>query len=344
MEHVVVYYEKDRYAGWPANNGIWSWGDEIVVGFQAAHMDITASGKHLYDRGRPMHRMQARSTDGGMTWEHGIAPHPASLEGDGEPCPGGIDFTHPDFAMKFLYDSTGAGSRSWFYVSTDRCRSWAGPWRIPNMGLYGLSSRTDYKVVDSSTAMAFLTAAQADGPQGPVYAARITDGGASWELLPRIGRSHPRFFTIMPASVRLGEGRYLAALRCANEVEEVRAHFIDLYATDDDCRTWRYVGRPAENVGRGNPPAMIRLRDGRIAITFGDRRGPYCIRARVSEDDGQTWGPDIVLRDDGGDADIGYTRTVQRTDGRIVTAYYFNRDHHGERVINATIWHPDEDA
>src|SRR4051812_11803762 len=33
IKNVVIYREKDRTAGWPANNGCWSWGDEIVVGF-----------------------------------------------------------------------------------------------------------------------------------------------------------------------------------------------------------------------------------------------------------------------------------------------------------------------
>ena len=29
--HRKVYFEPGRYGGWPANYGIWSWGDEIVV-------------------------------------------------------------------------------------------------------------------------------------------------------------------------------------------------------------------------------------------------------------------------------------------------------------------------
>ena len=32
VKHVEVYNEPGRFAGWPANNGIWSWDDEIVVG------------------------------------------------------------------------------------------------------------------------------------------------------------------------------------------------------------------------------------------------------------------------------------------------------------------------
>ena len=353
MEHAIVYHEKDRYAGWPANNGVWSWcgavddkraTDEIVVGFTGAHIDHSATGMHPYDRERPKYWMQARSLDGGVTWEHGVASHSEPPTDEGEFCPGSIDFTHPDFAMKLLYDSTDTGSRSWFVVSTDRCRSWRGPWRIPNMGLDGLSARTDYQVIDSTSCMVFMTAAQADGPEGPVYTARITNGGSDWELLPVVGRDDPEFFTIMPASISLGDGRYLAALRCAHDENDVAHHFIDLYASDDDCQTWRCVSRPAVDVGRGNPPAMIQLRDGRMAITYGDRRGPFRICGRVSDDTGATWGPEIVLRDDGGCHDLGYPRMVERADGKLVTIYYFNTDLRGERTIDATIWDADEDA
>ena len=35
--NVLVYKEPGRFGGWPANHGIWSWGNEIVVGFSAAY-------------------------------------------------------------------------------------------------------------------------------------------------------------------------------------------------------------------------------------------------------------------------------------------------------------------
>ncbi len=37
LTEVVVYKEAGRFAGWPANHGIWSWGNEIVVGFKLGH-------------------------------------------------------------------------------------------------------------------------------------------------------------------------------------------------------------------------------------------------------------------------------------------------------------------
>jgi hypothetical protein len=75
---------------------------------------------------------------------------------------------------------------------------------------------------------------------------------------------------------------------------------------------------------------------------FGRRTPPYGIRARISTDQGQSWGPEIVLRQDGGSWDLGYSRSVQRPDGKIVSVYYFNDAPDHERFIAATIWNPDD--
>ena len=67
MQHTTIYREPGRFAGWPANYGIWSWGDEIVVGFTVGYAD-EQGGFHARDRSRPFVAMQARSLDGGETW------------------------------------------------------------------------------------------------------------------------------------------------------------------------------------------------------------------------------------------------------------------------------------
>ena len=85
---------------------------------------------------------------------------------------------------------------------------------------------------------------------------------------------------------------------------------------------------------------MIRLQDGRVCVTYGHRAPPFGIRARLSNDGGRAWYPEIILRDDGGGTDIGYPRTVQRPDGKIVTVYYFHDQPKGDRYIAATIWSP----
>jgi hypothetical protein len=85
---------------------------------------------------------------------------------------------------------------------------------------------------------------------------------------------------------------------------------------------------------------MIRLKDGRVALTYGYRSSPYSIRARLSADGGRTWEEEIMLRDDGAAWDVGYPQTVQRPDGKVITVYYWPRARDRERIIAATIWDP----
>src|SRR5215831_3082779 len=67
--HVMVYHEKGQFAGWPANHGIWSWGDEILVGFSAGTYKDLGPDRHAIDRDRPERHLLARSKDGGLTWK-----------------------------------------------------------------------------------------------------------------------------------------------------------------------------------------------------------------------------------------------------------------------------------
>ncbi len=86
---------------------------------------------------------------------------------------------------------------------------------------------------------------------------------------------------------------------------------------------------------------MIRLKDGRLCLTYGYRDEPFHIGARLSRDGGQTWGEEFVVRGGGANRDLGYVRSIQRPDGLIVSVYYFSDETTGpERYIGATIWNP----
>lgn len=366
MEHITIYREPGRYAGWPANYGIWAWGDEIVVGFTVGYHD-PAGGFHARDRSRPFTAMQARSLDGGRSWS--VEPTPCRTPGGRglsadehvepalraataieqglaaapRPCPGGLDFTHPDFALMCGRTGLKAGARSWFYASTDRCRSWLGPFSLPLFGFTGVAARTDYLVSGPATCTLFLTAAKTDGEEGRVFCARTTDAGKTFVLLSPIG-PEPSGYAIMPASLRLSSTRLLCAVRCCERPAGLAAarHWIDLYASDDDGATWRYLARPVPDTGSGgNPPTLTHLQDGRLCLTYGYRAQPFGIRARLSADEGRTWNTEIILRADGGSHDLGYPRTVQRPDGTLATIYYFNDQPGGAGYIAATLWRAD---
>ena len=380
MQHVTVYHNPNRYAGWPANYGMWIWGGdagaadttvgaEIVLGFTLGYPD-PGGGFHRRDRNRPFVTMLARSLDGGLTWqvdecacrtpggrgllsadEHVVdelgnaKAIEQGLENAPQDCPGGIDFSHPDFAMMCARTGLGAGTQAWFYTSTDRCHTWEGPWKLPMFSQAGIEARTDYLVSGPAECTLFLTASKASGGEGDhVFCARTSDGGKTFRYVaPVTPAVEGPAFAIMPSSVRLSPSRLLTAVRCRGQRGEFAQsrHWIDLYASDDDGATWRYVNRPAPDTGSGgNPPAMILLHDGRVCLCYGVRAAPYGIRARLSADGGETWSAEIVLRDDGGNHDLGYPRTVQRPDGTIVTAYYTNDHPNGERYIGATLWKP----
>lgn len=121
VELQTVYRQPGRFAGWPANYGMWNWGSEIVVIFtEGTYKASTIS--HARDKSQPFTTLQARSLNGGKTWN--VTPFPGNVPGN-RPlsadehvlpelsleaflakddsqllrCDGGIPFSHPDFAM-----------------------------------------------------------------------------------------------------------------------------------------------------------------------------------------------------------------------------------------------------
>ena len=345
-ENVIVYRAAGRYGGWPANHGIWHWGNEIVVGFEAGYFKYNQR-THSIDWDRPAEHLLARSLDGGETWK---VEHPLSLRApDGTKqanvpserggkavadCPGGINFTNPNFALTARFEDVNAGP-SHFYYSYDRGKNWHGPYRLPDFGQKGIAARTDYLVNGKHDLTMFLTAAKTNGKEGRVICVRTQDGGKTWKLVSFIGpEPAPDDMAIMPSSVRLSSKTILTAVR--------HPGWIVLYRSDDDGATWHFLSKPAADTGQhhGNPPCLVKLSDGRLVITYGYRAAPFGIRARISSDQGKTWGKEIPLRTDGGTWDLGYTRTIQRPDGKMVTLYYFNNSKDTERYIAATIWSP----
>jgi hypothetical protein len=349
IKHVTVYREEGRFAGWPANHGMWSWGDEILVGFSRGYYKNRGRFHHI-NKEKPEEFVLARSLDGGTSWtmeqprppgalagtpgmRHGIMPpgvspdQPTDLR---EP----IDFTNPDFAMTIRMENADAGM-SRFYFSYDRGHAWHGPYKLPLFGQPGVMGRTDMIVNGRSDCLLFLTASKANSQEGRPFCARTTDGGLTWRFLSFIG-PEPTGYSIMPSTVRLSATDLLSTIRRLDSPKS----WIDAYASHDDGQTWSFLSTPEPDTGEGNPPSLLRLADGRLSLIYGRRALPYAILARLSSDQGKTWSGPIVLRDDGGAADIGYVRSIIRPDGKIVAVYYFNDHSNPDRYIGATIWDP----
>jgi hypothetical protein len=339
VHHGVVYHEQDRFGGWPANGGIWSWGDEIAVAFTRAWFKHDPE-QHSRDRDKPTDSVIGRSLDGGVTW----TVEPLHLP-DGAPraAAGDIDFTHPDFALR-VRDGE-------FFTSYDRARTWEGPFAFPDFQLgEKLTSRTDYLVNGPKDCLLFLSVRDErvqSGIPDRAFAVRTRDGGKTFDRLGWMaGEGSDVARSVMPATVRASNGGLVTLLRRRFDLRSSYRNdinWIDAFISRDDGETWRHAERIAhtDNSGHnGNPPSLVRLPDGRLAAVYAVRLKPYGIRARISADDGASWGPELILRDDARTWDIGYCRSVVRADGRVVTVYYYATSQRFENHIAATIWSP----
>jgi len=349
VQHVKVYGEAGHFAGWPANHGIWSWGDEVLVGFSRGSSKDNGSDYHI-DRGKAEYFLLARSRDGGVTWSVEEPKPPGALAGTRgmrhAAMPDGladehpvelrdpIHFTHPDFAMIVRMESPQGGA-SRISTSYDRGKTWRGPFRLPLFGHKGIMGRTDYIVNGPEDCLLFLTATKSDGTEGRPIAVRTVDGGRTWNFLAYIG-PEPHGYAVMPSSVRVSATDLVTTLR----MRDFPRRWIDAYVSHDNGRSWAFLSTPAADTGEGNPPSLVRLADGRLVLTYGYRAKPFRIEARLSGNQGKTWSEPFVLRGNGGSQDVGYPRSIVRPDGKIVTVYAFHEINRIDCNIEATIWDP----
>ncbi len=361
-EHVTIYYDPDYHASAVFNHNFWVFQDgDLLINFCRAR----CSYEHSYDLldrmtdGRSDY-VTLRSTDGGKTWpleslqvlgshqglerllESGLAQ-----DAPAEP----LDWTSPDFCVTAGFGQPPVRNQHLGYVqySRDRGQTWEGPYLMPSMGFTQVYVKPDYLVRPDGLVLLFVTVGR--GPTRPTYNVAAlfvavyatTDGGLTWEYLSSIHRTTPEAEYVghfYASPVLLPDGRILVATRCHHHFP---SEWTELFESEDGGRTWRSVSRVND---WGAPGSLLLLDDGRVLMTYGYRVEPEGIRARVSEDDGRSWGPELILRDDGGSLDLGYVRAVKLPGGKVMAAYYFNRAEDpkqlwgGVRHIAATVFTP----
>ena len=152
------------------------------------------------------------------------------------------------------------------------------------------------------------------------YLVRSRDDGRTWGEVSLI--AHNKNET---ALIALPDGDLLAILR------DDGVQGLHTARSQDGGFTWSnpiQITQP-----RQHPADLVRLSNGDILLTYGNRNPPYRIEGRVSRDGGRSW-LDILLTfsghlygytaEDSRRTDLGYPSSVVRGNGQGVTMYYYN--------------------
>jgi photosystem II stability/assembly factor-like uncharacterized protein len=209
---------------------------------------------------------------------------------------------------------------TWVTRSADGGKTWSEPSRIETSDLrYGSPYGKIVTMPDGAMLMAVYGTPRAEPGRPPVagdwsYVYRSTDHGRTWSRFATPGEK--RFNET--ALLRLRSGELLAAMRTVAPDQDVW-----LARSTDDGRTWGEAVKLTPPLV--HPADLVELRDGRVLLVAGERRGPFGVRGLVATPDGGDAlrrAPLFTLVDTATNGDCGYPSSVVLDDGRVLTVYY----------------------
>jgi sialidase-1 len=156
--------------------------------------------------------------------------------------------------------------------------------------------------------------------------------GNGWPRSPREKATWSNVDITSSTVWRLTDGTLIVQIRNHNEANKGETLQTE---SKDGGKTW---GEPHSIGVWGLPSHLLRLRDGRLLMTYGHRRKPFGNQARLSSDNGQTWGEAIILSGDGKGGDLGYPSTVELPDGTLLTVWYESMTEPKLAVLRQAKW------
>ena len=347
VEHAVVYRRDDEFTAWPFTMGFWETGSgELVQCVMSLDADYGTEGAISHDKlgerkGQGSRIVTVRSSDRGRTWsEPEFDVYPSIRAGDEHAADlaawGPIDYLDGDTLLgNSTTDFGKPEGRSYVRVSKDAGRSWSPAAELPLDGLPSLLGINSALVRPDGRALLFLTSVSPDGWNRRPLVYGSTDDGTEFHFLSFITPKEDPFGAadgdwastfrfgghrwFYPRATLLPSGRILCTLRSQRDPRGVM--WTEVYASDDGGLTWEFLSRVNDF---GAPGSLVVLSDGRLVVVYGYRQKPYGVRAVVSDDEGASWGPEIVVRDDGGSWDLGYPNAFEVEPGVVGAVYYFN--------------------
>ena len=228
-------------------------------------------------------------------------------------------------------DQRQAAPGMWMIRSTDGGVNWSEPYKSPVSSPHGPIQLADGRLLHAGKEVVGT---------GRTGVCESTDDGQTWQWLAEIPQrpgdnSHIDYHELH--MVEAGEGRLLAHIRNHNA-----NNYYETLQTEssDGGKSWTLP----HTIGVwGLPSHLLRLKDGRLLMSYGYRRMPFGNQARVSNDSGHTWSDALTISDDGAGGDLGYPSTVQLSDGSLLSVWYEGGSYQGLKaspraVLRQTHW------
>ena len=342
LENIVIYEDAKFYAAFPSmvrrSNG------DLLVAFRRAP-ERRALGEPSAGHTDPnSYLVLVRSTDGGKTWTREpqlIYAHP--FGGSQDPCmvqlrDGTIVCTsyawarmQPEAIAKLKQPVGRHGDfvflGGFLMRSDDGARTWQGPIIPPpcqgevNLDIFGNAVPAYNRGAmcegkDKRLYWAVASSSAATPKKTGVHLLVSSDKGSSWQYSCPVAQDSKIQFN-ETSIYETPKGALVAFVR----TEGFNDHTVISRSKDGGKSfAWQDAGF------QGHPHYALQLPDQRVLLVYGYRHAPFGIRARVldSECTNAAAAEEIVLRDDGGNGDLGYPWATMISKTRALVVYYFN--------------------
>jgi sialidase-1 len=199
---------------------------------------------------------------------------------------------------------------TWMIRSTDGGVTWSARYSVPINSPHGPIQLKDGRVLYAGKELW--------KNEHRIGVCESQDDGQTWSWLATIptrpGDKADDYHELH--AVECADGTLLAQIRNhnpANAGETLQSESIDggkSWSIPHPIRVW------------GLPSHLLRLKDGRLLMSYGHRRRPFGNQARLSHDNGKSWSDPMIISQDAISGDMGYPSTVECQDGSLVTVWY----------------------